>query len=297
MSDLSQEFRKSFLAYSKNPHHVKNKENLVNSASAIYAAAIKKHGLEPDQYIADIWEMVKPAVQGIKVSPDIAKTLDNLIRDLGSSDSEKETKAFHALNIAYNLTSPKKSCLREVLNNFLIVQDQIAREDFIITNRNFAGSFFLSNSDVSNVRAKKSVIDQLIKFASEDVFAKSRAKEDKYFPVSCNVNQKIQFIEKHIDSLSEKECDLILSRLLLQKINPILSAQTNPGDIRDNAEFMTDSGKKSALKIHSFNDKWFFTFLAKMVKTIQEALGIKTSAENLLESSVDEAQKAGVTLK
>ena len=119
---------------------------------------------------------------------------------------------------------------------------------------------------------------------------------DKYFKVFYDVNQKIQFIEKHIDSLSEDQCQQILYGLL-QKINPILNAQCNPDEILDNAEKMTNSGKRSALKIHSFNDKWFFTFIAKMVKTIKEVIGIKTSVEHLLENSVDEAGKTGVTLK
>lgn len=295
MPNLSQNFRKSFLAYSKNPNSVKNKENLVNVAFAIYEDAVTKCGLEPDKYINHMHEIIKPAIHGIKVSPDTAKTLDGFIRTLSFSDSKKENQAFHALNIASNLTNPKKSCLREVINNFLILQDKLTKEDFIITNRNFAGSFFLSNSDVSNVRAKKSVIDDLIKFTSNEIFNKSREEGDKYFPISYNVNQKIQHIEKHIDSLSEKQCDQILSGLL-QRINPILKAQGSPDDIRENAEYMTDSGKRSALMFHSFNDKYFFTFLAKMVKTIKEALGIKTSSEKLLENSVDEAKKSGVTL-
>jgi hypothetical protein len=295
MPNLSQNFRKSFLAYSKNPNSVKNKENLINTAFAIYEDAVTKCGLEPDKYISHMHEIIKPAIQGIKVSPDTAKTLDNFIRNLSFSDLKKENQAFHVLNIASNLTNPKKSCLREVINNFLILQDKLKKEDDIITNRNFAGSFFLSNSDVSNIRAKKSVIDTLIKFTSNEIFNKSREEGDKYFPIPYDVNQKIQHIEKHIDSLSEKQCDQILSGLL-QRINPILNAQGSPDDIRENAEYMTDSGKRSALMIHSFNDKYFFTFLSKIVKTIKEALGIKTSSEKLLENSVDEVKKSGVTL-
>lgn len=289
MPNLSQDFRKKFLAYSKNPNSVKNKENLVNAAFAIYEEAVTNCGLEPDKYISHMHEIIKPAIQGIKVSPNTAKTLDDFIRNLSFSDFKKENQAFHALNIAYNLTSPKKSCLREVINNYLILQDKLEKEDAIITNRNFAGSFFLSNSDVSNVRAKKSVIDTLIKFISNEIFNKSREEGNKYFPISY------QHIEKHIDSLSEKQCEQILSGLL-QRINPILNAKGNSDDIRENAEYMTDSGKRSTLMIHSFNDKYFFTFLAKMVKTIKEAIGIKTSSEKILENSVDEAKKSGVTL-
>ncbi|KTD63581.1 hypothetical protein Lsan_1014 [Legionella santicrucis] len=296
MSNLSQKFRESFISYLKNPHSAKNKENFVNYAFAIYEDAVTHCGLEPDKYITYMFKMIKPAVQGIKISPDIAKKLDGFIRALSFSDLKKENQAFHVLNICYNLMSPKKSCLREVIKNFLILQDKLKREDFIVTNRKFSGSFFLSNADVSNVRGKKAVIDNLIMFVSNDVFKVSKEAGKQFFPVSFDAKQKIQYLEKHIDWLSEKECGRILYNLL-QKINPILSAQGNSADIRDHAEYMTDSGKRSALMIHSFNDKWFFTFLAKMVKTIKEALGMKTSAEHLLEHSVDEAEKAGVTLK
>ncbi|KTC92177.1 hypothetical protein [Legionella cincinnatiensis] len=296
MPNLSQKFRKSFISYLKNPHSAKNKETFVRCAFAIYEDAVTHCGLEPDKYISYMFEMIKPAVQGIKISPDTAKTLDGFIRTLSFSDLKKENQAFHVLNISYNLISPKKSCLREVMSNLLILQDKLKQEDFIVTNRKFSGSFFLSNSDVSNVRGKKSVIDDLIMLVAHEVFKASKEAGGKFFPVSFDVKQKTQYIEKHIDWLSEKECGQILHRLL-QKINPILSAQGNSADIRDHAEYMTDAGKRSALMIHSFNDKWFFTFLAKMVKTIKEALGMKTSAEHLLENSVDEAEKVGVTLK
>lgn len=296
MPNLSENFRESFLAYSKNPHNDKNKANLVNYAFAIFEDAVNKCGMIPDEYLVHIFDIIKPAIQGIKVNPDLSKILDDFIRDLSFSELKTENQAFHVLNLAYNLTSPKKSCLREVIKNFLILQEKLTREDFIITNRNFAGSFFLNNLDVSNVREKKSVIDNLVKFVSDEVFNKSREDEDKFFPCSYNVNEKIQHIEKHIDSLSEKQCEQILSGLL-QKINPILHAQSNPDDVRGDAENMTDFGKKRALKIHSFNDKWFFTFLAKIVKTIQETLGIKTTAERLLENLVADAKNAGVTLK
>ena len=56
MPNLSQNFRKSFLAYSKNPNSVKNKENLINTAFAIYEDAVTKCGLEPDKYISHMHE-------------------------------------------------------------------------------------------------------------------------------------------------------------------------------------------------------------------------------------------------
>lgn len=293
MSDSIKNFRKAFLAYVKAPHE---KGKLVDAACAIYNEANSKYGNKPDEYIPYIREQIKSAMQGIKLNLSTYNKFNNLIRGLGLSSSPKERQALQALTIASNLINPKKCCLREVINNFLILQNELFREDRIITNRNFAGSFFLNLSDVTNVRGKKSVIDNLLKSVSNEVFNESREEGSKYFPVPYNVNQKIQHIEKHIDSLSETQCNQILSGLI-QKISPILHAQSNSDDITDNAESMTNSGKKSALKIHSFNDKWFFTFLAKIAKKIQEVLKIKTTAEHLLEYSVTEAENAGMTLK
>lgn len=295
MMNLSQKFRRSFLPYSKNPHNIKNKENLVKAAFAIYEDAAASCGLDPRKYAIHMYNIIKPAIHGIKISPDITKTLNDFICNLRFSDLKSESQASDALDIVHYLTGQKKSCLREVINNFLILQDKLDKEDVIITNRNFNGSFFLNNSDVTKVRGKKSVIDNLIKLAYNEVFDKAGGKDKNCFPIS--VNQKIQYIESHIDSLSEEQCDEILTNLL-QKINLILNAQANPDDIKENAENMTDSEKRSALMIHSFNDNYFFTFFAKIVKTIQEALGIKTSAERLLKNSIDEAAKVvGVTLR
>ncbi|CBJ10414.1 hypothetical protein LLO_0089 [Legionella longbeachae NSW150] len=296
MPNLSQTFKESFINYLNNPHSAKSKDKVVRSAFAIYEDAVTHNGLEPNKYIFHMYEITNQAIQGIKIKPELAKTLDDFIRTLSYSDLKQESQAFHVLNICYNLMSPKKSCLRDIIKNFLILQDKLRREDFIVTNRNFYGSFFLNNKDVSNVRGKKSVIDNLTMSVCNEVFKVSKASGEKFFPVSLDRKQKIQHIDRHIDWLSEKECGHILHNLL-QTINPILSAQGNSDDIRDHAEYMTNSGKRSALMIHSFNDKWFFTFLAKIVKTIKEVLGIKTSAEHLLESSVDEAEKVGVTLK
>ena len=296
MPDLNPKFRKAFLNYVKNPHHVKNQNDLVGAAAAIYKDAVIHYGMEPDKYMPPMYEIIKSAAKSIKLSPGLAKILVEFIHNLSNSELPEESQAFVVLNVAHNLASPKKSCLREVINNFLITQDVLKKENNVITNRNFAGSFFLSNADVTNIRAKKSVIDNLIQSVFDGIFSNSRYDGEKFFPNVYDVEDSIKHIEKHIDTLSEKQCEDILSSLL-QKINPILSVQANPDERREHAEYMTDSGKRSALKVHSFNDNWFFNFLAKMVKSIQEAIGMKTSAEELLENSVNEAEKSGVTLK
>lgn len=283
MPKLDQVFRESLLSYLKNPHDAKNKKNLTNSAFAIYKDAITNCGTEPDKYWEHVDKIIKSAVQGIKVHPDIAKTLESFKRDLTLSDFAEEINAFCALNFAHDyLINPKKYCLKKIINDFLIAQDKLSKEENIVAKRHSAGSFFLSNSDVSNIRIKKSVIDHLLKSISEKIYSESSI-ESKDGPVFNDVGQHIQLIETHINTLSEEQCKQILS-CFLQEINPIL-----------NAEDITNSEKRSALMVHSFNDKWFFTFLAMIVKTIQETLGITTSEEKLLKNSVNEAKDSGIT--
>lgn len=296
MLNLSKKFKKSFSDYLKDPTDPKNKKRLIDSAFLIYEDAVNNCGIYPDEYIPYIHGIIKSALSEQKINVDTAHKLDALIRELSFSDLKEEIQAFHTLNIAYNLTHPKKSCLREISTNFLTLQEKLDKEYTTILNKNHIGSMFINNSDVINLKAKKSVIDNLINSFSEGIFNKSNYEGKKFFPISYNVKQKIQYIEQHIDSLSEKQCEQILVNLI-QNITLILNVQENFDDIKDNAEYMTDSGKRSALMIHSFNNQWFFTFLSKMVKVIKEALGIKTSAEKLLENAITETKNSGISFK
>ncbi|KTD11051.1 hypothetical protein Lgra_2017 [Legionella gratiana] len=185
----------------------------------------------------------------------------------------------------------KDECLKKIARDFLIAQAGLEYEERIITNRNFAGSLFLSNSDVTNLRAKKAVIDSLIQTFAKEIFSLSKKKEqEKYLPIGT-AEEKIRRLESHISTLSDGECGNVLTKLL-NEINPILDVEANSENRRDHAEYMDDSGKRSALKVHSFNDGWFFTFLSKLVQKIQETIGMKTSEEKLLEHSVQEAESS-----
>lgn len=189
----------------------------------------------------------------------------------------------------------KKECLKKIAHDFMVAQAGLDYEDRVLTNRNFAGSFFLENSDVVNLRAKKAVIDNIVKNIAYDVFSLSTNTNRKYLPVNFNTDQKIQHLESHIDTLSEEDSDFVLSELL-GIIKPILAVQPDPTNRRDQYDYMDNSGKRSALQVHSFDDFWFFNFLSKLVQTIKQAMGIKTSEEKLLERSVDNAERVGVNL-
>ncbi|MGM9453825.1 hypothetical protein ACTAZI_10875 [Legionella bozemanae] len=96
----SQQFRAHLLNYLKDPTNSESKKNLILAAAMLYRDAVKSKGLDPYQYMDYLDQIVKPAVQGIKISEDIALTMASWIRELGNAE-ESEAEAFHALNLAY----------------------------------------------------------------------------------------------------------------------------------------------------------------------------------------------------
>ena len=180
-----------------------------------------------------------------------------------------------------------KKCLKKLVNDYLKIQDKLDKEISIVNDKYGAGSFFLSQSDVDHISAKKSVIDYLIKPVINEI---NEITSEKGFPYTADfgLEQKIQCMGDRINTLPEEQCKQVLSSFY-KKIEPISSASA-PGEINTNADYMDDKGKRSALKAHSFNDKWFFTFLSQWIQTVKESLGIKTSAEILLENSVNEVK-------
>ncbi|HHF7368557.1 TPA: hypothetical protein ACPSKY_003721 [Legionella bozemanae] len=96
----SQQFRAHLLNYLNDPKNSENKKNLILAAATLYRDAVKSKGLDPYQYMDYLDQIVKPAVQGIKISEEIAQELAALIRELGRAEAN-EAEAFHALNLAY----------------------------------------------------------------------------------------------------------------------------------------------------------------------------------------------------
>ncbi len=188
-----------------------------------------------------------------------------------------------------------KNCLTSVIDDFLTMQQQLDNEEHVVRNRNFENSFFLNNQDVFNVQAKRAVLNSLFKPMIEGIFQKSKHKGRQYLPSGANAAKKIKLLKQHLATISEEECNTILSELV-HAINPILNAKANIAEQKENARHMTNPGKRAALTHHSFNDAWFFTFLAKLVQAIKTVLGMKTSAEKILERTLDNSKAVGISL-
>lgn len=291
MSKIERQFKKLLLNYLQNPQHTDKKDNLITAASALFDQVLTECDHEADEFIPIIYETIKPIVKEIKLNPASADMLEQLKQALGCSDKEVEHQAFHVLNMAYDLIYPPKNCLREIVNNMLEVQYKLEQEEITVSNKNLAGSLFISSADVNNIREKKLIIDTLTASITNAVFTRSNYdKNRQFFPATVELDQKKQHIDTHIDSLLEDDCKKILADFLLE-VMPVLSS------VRDNIDDTTQSHKRNPLKVHTFNDKWFFDFIAKLVQKIQEVLGVKTTEERCLDQAIEEVQKLDIYLK
>ena len=180
----------------------------------------------------------------------------------------------------------ENDCLKDIIHKFYVEMDKLDYVDRITTNKNFERSFFLSNEDVSRIRARKSVLQELF----TPVLNKIQGKDEKspfnhLFHGSFNTSdKKITELNKKIDSMTKEQINSVFDTFLA-KTRPIVDANVVKRGIQENAGYMSFDEKKSALMEHSFSDSWIFDWLAKLVKNVREALGIKTSSEELLEES------------
>lgn len=123
--ELAQKFKVALTDYLNNPHDKTTKSNLVAVADEILTVEVQKCGLEPDKCFINIEDnIVKPAVQDIKIGLPISFVMDSFIRDLSDSDDAIEMHAFHVLNIAlYNYLKPEaEKVIRDKLKS---VEDSI----------------------------------------------------------------------------------------------------------------------------------------------------------------------------
>ncbi|KTC81014.1 hypothetical protein [Legionella cherrii] len=118
-SNFSKKFRASLIRYLKNPHALQNKKNLAASAFLLFDHAAKTcNSIQPDKFMPSIDDLVEVAVRGIKIHPYLGIVLDAFCRELSNSDLNRETQAFHALTLTYNL----------YLKNNLINPEKVARD-------------------------------------------------------------------------------------------------------------------------------------------------------------------------
>lgn len=116
---LTQEFRASLIKYLKNPDNAVNQKELTAISVAILKESLKKSNLEPDKYLTHMADnIIKPAVSGIKIHPQLGKILDSFIRQISLADEPEEYQAFHALNMALGM----------YLQNDLINPEEVARD-------------------------------------------------------------------------------------------------------------------------------------------------------------------------
>ncbi|GGI85200.1 hypothetical protein [Legionella impletisoli] len=185
--------------------------------------------------------------------------------------------------------SPKKTCLKEITAGFLKEIDKLDDIDRTITNENFKGSWGLNNADVSRIRARKSVMEEVFHSLQQDILNQSTLT-DKKMPYASKVTAHSERLNAHIDSMTEDKATEVLHNFL-KKTDEICNnkevVQRSP--YKNSAERMTTAEKSSALKEHSISKNWVSNLLAKFVKKAREALGIKTSSERLLDESREKA--------
>lgn len=283
--ELKRNFRKTFKEFLNKPNQ-KNKEALLACSKDMYDWSIDKNGTKEDGFTPPLLTLVKESIQGLAVSTEQAESLNTLLFMQAQPESgHADDSSYVALATAYDLIAPKRTCLKEVIKKLFLMTEKLDQEMKVLRDIKAKGSFFIGKNDIDRLSAKKDVIENLLYQSVKDIWNKSRRYEEKC--VGGTTEKEIERMNKHIDTLTQTECETILFELQ-KRITPIL----NPNDpdyerrTRD-----TNAQQRSALQVHSFNDSFFFTFLSKLVQCIQEALGLKTDAEILLESSMEAINK------
>ncbi|MCA0402563.1 MAG: hypothetical protein LCH30_02075 [Proteobacteria bacterium] len=144
-------------------------------------------------------------------------------------------------------------------------------------------------------------------------------ESEKKYKLLENMQKELRFaikpaigieVKEAIDVMDENKCNEILSDFL-QKINTIVESQAK-GQISINEDgtenkkqtlknyderLMEDGVKKRFLQTHSISHDYKWSFIGKIVKLIQDALGTKTSSEKMLESFEKERKNLKIQLK
>ncbi len=159
--------------------------------------------------------------------------------------------------------SPNK-CLKHVVKEFLLEKEKLSKSENAVLNKNFyrGGSFFLKNADVEAVSRRQKIIEDLVNKLIEAIFHKSA---DKKIRASVPVQERIKLIDTAIDGIDEAAIKEILILFSDEHVSPYLK-----------------SDARTPISKHSFNSKYFFTFLSKMIQEIKNTLGLKTSSEKIL---------------
>ncbi len=160
------------------------------------------------------------------------------------------------------MKSKKHEALWIVAKGFLEELSKLDRVDRYTTEQNFRRSLFLSNADVSRIRARKSVMQGLFDSITTQVFeASTLSKKLKYFPYDGTfgvekLNRDVKIMQTNINTLDEEKVEDILQSFL-EKTAPFMLNGPTPerSPYKDAAYQMEgDDEKRGALKEHSFSD-------------------------------------------
>lgn len=192
------------------------------------------------------------------------------------------------------MTHTPKECLKKLAHRFLIELDKLEYSSGVVRNRHAEGSIFLDTDDLTSIENRTKVMDFLFKPVSEAIFnlIESKGKKKPFFSVQNILPNNINLIDGCIDQLDENECTNVL-KLFLETTNAWKSDTTNTME-SDFPSTMTYDQRQTVLSAHSFNDGWFFTFLAKLTMMIEKTLGMKTTSEKLLENATEEINSLGI---
>ena len=183
--ELTQQFRASLIKYLKNPENAVNQKELTAISVAILRESLEKSTYEPDKYLAHMDSIIKPAVSGIKIHPELGKILDSFKREISFADEPEEYQAFHALNMA----------LEMYLRNNLINPEQVARD-----------KLHLIDASIQQLKAGANPYLQEL----ESAFVKLTAIVDQHFTLSpeaqikefANFERKINLVcSMHKDAI------------------------------------------------------------------------------------------------
>ncbi len=178
---------------------------------------------------------------------------------------------YYTMHMNKKVLTPTQG-LQKIVENVFVELNMLEKSAAIVRHRNFHGSFFLNNLDVTKIEERTSKIRSLSDFLKNEVFTainkKTPDKPKNFLPIDKSLDEKIKIMHQEIATLSDKDLQAILDKLLKEKIKPLLETQ-----------------KDNVLAHHAYNPAYFFTFISKIIQIAKNTLGLKTSSQKLIEES------------
>lgn len=190
----------------------------------------------------------------------------------------------------------KKDALKKIAADLLCEKSKVDNAYRNTLDLNFYHDVpLIDNSDCERIKRRKDVIDAVYQELFNAIAPFSTA-DQKYIPVSGNLQEHIN---KHIDTLDEKQAEAALKSFTDE--NSFISQLTQPMDKSemvkpDCSPFSTDKKDQakniSAIRGHTIDGGWALSFFSKIINLAKEALGVKTSSEKVLDSTMELARSS-----